>query len=153
MKLTDLYQNNVNQFTNHIVVDLIIIIIITAISVFLLMLLAENKNKKELRNENYFDQFMNYEIIILSILFIVHFLFSFLSIMTFTLDSTVSSLGLIFLAIIYGIYLTFLMKRTDNFVKRKLYFLESLHFNSIFRLFIHFSIVPLLITTIIAVIN
>jgi len=151
MKLTDLNQIKVNQFTNHIVVDLIIIIIITAISIFLLILLAQYKSSNELNDEKPFSRFLNYEILILVILIVIHMLFSLLPIINYGLKSTISSIELFILPFSYGLYLTFLMKKVNKLVEKKLPIFRILQFNKAFRLFFHFSIIPLLIVTILVV--
>ena len=153
MKFADLYQMNVNQFANHIVVDLIIVIIITAISIFLLFRLAEYKSMKELNNEKNLNNMINYEIILLIMLVIVHLMFSFLPIVTFGLSRTISTIEFIALPLSYGLYLTLFMKKINYLVEQKFPIFEILHFNRAFRLFLHFSIVPLLITTILVIIN
>jgi uncharacterized membrane protein YbjE (DUF340 family) len=153
MKFTDLYQMNVNLFTSHIVVDLIIVIIITAISILLLFRLAEYKSMKELKSEKNLNHLINYEIIIFIMLVIVHLMFSFLPMISFGLNRTVSTIELIVLPFSYGIYLTFFMKKVDILVEKKFPIFETLYFNRAFRLFLHFSIVPLLITTVLVIIN
>jgi len=153
MKFTDLCQMNVNLFTSHIVVDLIIIIIITAISIFLLFKLAEYKSMKELKSEKNLNHLINYEIIIFIMLVIVHLMFSFLPMISFGLNRTVSTIKFIALPLTYGLYLTFFMKKINYLVEKKFPIIEILHFNRAFRLFLHFSIVPLLITTVLVIIN
>ncbi len=86
-------------------------------------------------------------------LVIVHLMFSFLPMMSFGLNRTVSTIELIVLPFSYGIYLTFFMKKVDTLVEKKFTIFQTLHFNKAFILFLHFSIVPLLITTVLVIIN
>ena len=146
MKFADLYHLQVNLFAKHIVVDLIIVIIITAISVFLLIVFAKHKSIYERKNVRHLNYLIYYEISIFSILFIVHLLFSLRPIIFFGL-STISAIKLFVLPFSYGLYLTFLMKKVDHLVERKLPVFELLQFNKTYKLFIHFSIAPLLLTT------
>ena len=153
MKSTDLFQVRINHFGSHIVVDLMIIIIITAISIFLLYLRYSHENNKKTEYKARSNSYFIYEIIIISVLIVTHFLFSLWSLIDYGLAESLTNIEFLIFPLTYGLYLTFLMKKLDEIFDQKIVFMSSLYINNTLRLLFHFSIIPLLIASILNLIN
>ncbi len=153
MKSTDLYQIQINHFGSHIVVDLMIVIIITAISIFLLKLLILNSKNNNFEIKGTLNKNNTYELVVLSVLIITHILFGLWPVIMYGLEESLSAIELFILPFSYGLYLTFFMKKMNGLLDQKVSFMKALYFKNTLRLFLHFSIVPLLIVSILVLIN
>lgn len=153
MKSTDLFQIKVNHFGSHIVVDLMIVIIITAISIFLFILLNKRENSELQEGKTEFNVHHFYEFSLIIILLITHFLFSLWPVLVYGLEKSLSSIEFFILPFTYGIYLTFMMKKINNSFDQNSFIINKPFFKLTVRLLIHFSIVPLIMVSILVLIN
>ncbi|MBU1143850.1 MAG: hypothetical protein KKH92_09465 [Firmicutes bacterium] len=153
MKSTDLYQIKVNHFGSHIVVDLMIVIIITTISILLLNFLISQRKRSDKQDNVHLDCDIGCKITVLSILVITHIVFGLWPLIQYSLEESLSTIELFFLPFTYGIYLTFFMKKINGILSQKLLLMETIYLKKTFRLSLHFSIIPLLIASILVLIN
>jgi hypothetical protein len=153
MKSADLFQIKVNHYGSHIVVDLMIVIIITTICILLLNLLFFYRKKDHLDHSRILTLDFVCNVFILLILIITHLLFGLWPLIDYSLEKSLSPTEFFFFPFIYGVYLTFFMKKINQLLNPKLEFMKIGYLSKTLSIGIHFSIVPLMIASVIVLFN